>query len=168
MFGTFGESAMAAVGRAQEVALARSATEIDAADVILAVLPHLTEPADRSLTLLGAVLAAANDNRVPDRASAATGAVAGGPDPAQLRRLDESAPADRIPHQRIPFAESAIATFRGAWKKAKWDGRKTVDEYDLLTAAVEQPALARARSEAGIDLDQVRATITQMRQSAAE
>jgi len=82
-----------------------------------------------------------------------------------LAGLTRSDFADRIPNQRLPFAESAIATFRAAWKKAKWDGRKRVDEYDLLTAAIEQPVLAAARSAAGIDLDALRAVISGLRQS---
>jgi hypothetical protein len=42
-----------------------------------------------------------------------------------------------------------------------------VDEFDLLTAAIEQPALAAARRAAGIDLDAVRAAVGGLRQAAS-
>ncbi len=156
MFGTFSSSAMAAVGRAQDFAADRGSTDINAADIVLAVLARLGSAADQSLAALGDALA---------KRSAVE--PAGPPpvvDPDQLDRLSRSAFTDRFPGQRLPFAESAIATFRAAWKKAKWDGRKQVDEYDLLTAAIEQPALAEPRSAAGIVLDSIRPVISGLRQ----
>jgi hypothetical protein len=155
MFGSFDGSAMIAVGRAQECAADRGDFEITAADVVLAVLSHLDSRTDRRLAALGEALAARPglDPATPPSAV----------DPDRLSRLNHSCLADRIPGQRLPFAESAIATFRAAWKKAKWDGRKRVNEYDLLTAAIEQPALDEARRAAGADLDAVRAVINGMR-----
>ncbi|MET0966189.1 MAG: hypothetical protein ABWZ02_07330 [Nakamurella sp.] len=155
MFGTFSGSALAAVGRAEECAADRNGFEISAEDVVLAVT-QLVAPTKGSLAALVEALATPKD---VDPANP--------PNPAdadQLGRLKHSDFTDRIPGQQIPFSESAIATFRAAWKKAKWDGRKQVDEYDLLTGALEQPALAAARRAAGIDLDAVRAVISGLRQ----
>jgi len=156
MFGTFSPSAMAALGRAEEGATDRGGLEIGAGDIVLAVLTQLGAPTERSLAALGEALVAPTDL---DPAIPPTPA-----DPDQLGRLHHSDFTDRIPGQQIPFGESAIATFRAAWKKAKWDGRKQVDEFDLLTGAIEQPALAAARGAAGIDLDAVRAAISGLRQ----
>jgi hypothetical protein len=155
MFGTFSGSAMAALGRAEECAAGRARPKIGAGDIVLAVLSQLGKSVEQSLAGLGEALTAPPelDPAIPPA-----------PNPDQLGRLNSSAFTDRIPGQQIPFGESAIATFRAAWKKAKWDGRKRVDEYDLLTAAIEQPALAAARLAAGIDLDAVRALISGLRQ----
>jgi hypothetical protein len=156
MFGTFSAPAMAALGRAQECAADRGSSEIGAVEVVLAVLSRLDASIDPSLAALGEALAA--------RPELDAGGPPAAAEPDQLARLGRSAFPDRIPGQQIPFGESAIATFRAAWKKAKWDGRKQVDEYDLLTGAIEQPALAAARRVAGIDLDAVRAAISGLRQ----
>ena len=157
MFGTFDDTAMAALGRAEECAADRGASEIDAVDIVLAVLAQLGGATDQSLAAL--------DNAMAKGSAVGPAGPPPAPDSDQLARLSRSNFADRIPNQRLPFAESAIATFRAAWKKAKWDGRKRVDEYDLLTAAIEQPALAAARSAAGIDLDAVRTFVSGLRQS---
>lgn len=157
MFGSFSRSALAAVGRAQDGALTRGAAEIDATDVVVAVLSSLRGTIEPTLAALGAALATHTDLdpvALPE------------PDPTRSARLRPPEFPDRIPDQRLPFAESAIASFRGAWKKPKWDGRTAVDEYDLLTAAMEQPALAQACGKAGIDLDAVRSAIDGQRQSA--
>jgi len=156
MFGTFDDSAMAALGRAQECAADRGSSEIGAAEIVLAVLSRLGSSADRNLVALVSAVAAR-----PELGAAGLPTAA---DPDQLDRLSRSAFTDRFPGQRLPFAESALATFRAAWKKAKWDGRKQVDEFDLLTAAIEQSALAEARHAAGIDLDSARAVIKELRQ----
>jgi len=153
---------MMVVGRAHDSAVSRGSTETGAEDVVLAVLTQMDVGVNPSLrSLAGALSAGAS----PTSTTAIVDGSPDAPDPDQLGRPTQSAFADRIPNQRLPFAESAIATFRAAWKKAKWDGRKRVDEYDLLTAAIEQPALAAARSAAGIDLDAVRAVISGLRQS---
>jgi hypothetical protein len=157
MFGSFSAAAMAAIGRAQQRAVGRGGAEIGAGDLALGVLSGLEPVTDEVLLALV--------RRLTSTTGPAQAGMAGADRLAQ-GRLERSGFADRIPGQHIPFAESAIAAFRAAWKKARWDGRPEVDAFDLLMAAIEQPALAAARIAAGIDLDDVRAVVGGLRQAA--
>jgi hypothetical protein len=158
MFGSFSGAAMAVIGRAHQCAVGRGGVGIEAGDIVLGALSGLGPVDDDGLLALARWLTS-NAGRAQ--------VAAAGADPLAKGRLERSGFADRIPGQQIPFAESAIAAFRAAWKKARWDGRPDVDEFDLLTAAIEQPALAAARRAAGIDLDEVRAAVGGLRQAAS-